>query len=341
MESLCSLVINWIGLQKANILILILFISIFSAALPVGLYVLFVWWMDRYEREPLWLVFLTFLWGAIGGVFFAFVGSLVLSQIMSPFTGDYQSVLDIVLVAPVIEEPSKIAILFVLLLSREFDNTTDGIVYGATVGLGFSMTENFFYFIGGYMESGVQGFINLIILRTLFSAVMHSCASATFGACIGFFRYRHWSLQWMLGPLLGFILGTMIHGAYNGALVWGESTDNPLISVGGLVLVPVLCAIMIALTQLSLYREHRLLREELEEEAVNGVLPLAHANIIPFALKRRKKGWVDRTVDRDTYVRVATLLAFRKRQSRLTNDPSFVREVHELRRRIRQLLSPL
>ena len=48
--------------------------------------------------------------------------------------------------APLIEEPTKAIILFAIVRSRHFDNTTDGFVYGAAAGLGFAMTENFMYF---------------------------------------------------------------------------------------------------------------------------------------------------------------------------------------------------
>ena len=37
---------------------------VFATLLILG-YLLFIWWLDRYEREPIWLVGLTFLWGAI------------------------------------------------------------------------------------------------------------------------------------------------------------------------------------------------------------------------------------------------------------------------------------
>ena len=52
------------------------------------------------------------------------------------------------MIAPLIEEPAKALCLLALYRSREFDNATDGFVYGAAAGLGFGMTENFFYFGG-------------------------------------------------------------------------------------------------------------------------------------------------------------------------------------------------
>ncbi len=40
-------------------------VAILGALIPTILYVLFVWWLDCYEKEPLWLLAFAFLWGAI------------------------------------------------------------------------------------------------------------------------------------------------------------------------------------------------------------------------------------------------------------------------------------
>ena len=42
-----------------------LVVAALGALIPTISYVLFVWWLDRYEKEPFWLLALAFLWGAI------------------------------------------------------------------------------------------------------------------------------------------------------------------------------------------------------------------------------------------------------------------------------------
>ena len=42
--------------------------STVCACVPMFAFLVAVWWLDRYDREPVWLIGLTFLWGAIGGV---------------------------------------------------------------------------------------------------------------------------------------------------------------------------------------------------------------------------------------------------------------------------------
>src|SRR5262245_22628438 len=95
-----------------------------------------VWWLDRYDREPVWLVVAVFLWGAVGAVVPAILFSAAielsanaaLATVGLPQTDTWFTP---VIVAPLVEEPCKAAILLLLLRNRHFDNMTDGFVYGA------------------------------------------------------------------------------------------------------------------------------------------------------------------------------------------------------------------
>lgn len=42
----------------------IIFVSLIAAAAPVLAVLFFIWWVDRYDREPLGYVFAAFLWEA-------------------------------------------------------------------------------------------------------------------------------------------------------------------------------------------------------------------------------------------------------------------------------------
>src|SRR5258706_13058636 len=50
--------------------------AILAAALPTAVYSLLLWWLDRYEKEPLPLILAAFLWGALPA--FALAGLLEL-----------------------------------------------------------------------------------------------------------------------------------------------------------------------------------------------------------------------------------------------------------------------
>ena len=66
-------------------------------------------------------------------------------------------------------------------LTRNFDNATDGFVYGTAVGVGFAVTENYLYAtgIGINNQTGGSGLLVLIAGRTLFRFSPHMSVSRT------------------------------------------------------------------------------------------------------------------------------------------------------------------
>ena len=55
-----------------------LFISLAAAIIPTVIYVLIFYWADRYEREPLWLTAVAFIWGAVPAIIVSIIGEFVL-----------------------------------------------------------------------------------------------------------------------------------------------------------------------------------------------------------------------------------------------------------------------
>jgi RsiW-degrading membrane proteinase PrsW (M82 family) len=123
---------------------------------------LVVYLLDAYEREPLSLVFGALLWGAVAATSLAGLANhdwgAVVARLLGP---DAASRWTAALTAPLVEETLKaVGVVLVYLIARsEINGLVDGFVYGATVGLGFSVVENVFYFIGqfGGQPSGVLG----------------------------------------------------------------------------------------------------------------------------------------------------------------------------------------
>jgi RsiW-degrading membrane proteinase PrsW (M82 family) len=313
-------------------------ISAVAAAGPVLLYLIAIWRLDRYRREPLWLVGLTFLWGA--------AGAMLLSYLVTKGVIDAAKVKDARLssglIAPLSEEAAKAMVLLLLLLTPRFDNTTDGLIYGAAAGLGFAMTENFLYFINADQAGGAATWRKVVIVRSLASALLHCTATAAAGAIIGRFRYRGAVKQWLLAPLLGLAVAASMHGAFNSALVASQRTHDKGYSLMAFAIIPIAAIALFAITMISLHREHRMLAFELREEAAMGLLPPAHADILPFYRKRQRRDWLDPRIDKKQYVECATLLAFRKWQSKLPagSRPEIAADIKELRQKIAALLAP-
>ena len=124
-------------------LVTVITIAALLALAPTLVYALVVWWLDRHEKEPLPLLVVAFVWGAIPAVILALVLEIAagfpLQQIVA--TAQAREITTASLIAPIVEECVKAIILVVLFLAykREFDNVLDGVVYGAMVGLGFAL----------------------------------------------------------------------------------------------------------------------------------------------------------------------------------------------------------
>ncbi len=303
-------------------------LSVPCAVLPVLGFLWLIWWMDRYDREPIWLFGLAFLWGAGGGVVLALVTSHAAADV---------GLIELVKWAPLIEEPAKALVLLLIVTSAHFDNTTDGFVYGAAAGLGFGMTENFFYFRHAAEGGDLLAFALLVALRSLYSALMHASATSVVGAALGWAKFRPGPSRWIIIPG-GMAVALGIHGLWNWLLAAGAAGSITL-GLLDFILFPVEFGILFAIFQLCLLDEKRILERELQEEVDLGVIPPKHLEFLGAYRRRSLPGWLPEEMDHRAYVRAATTLAFRKHQLRNTASPDFYAvEVTRLRQQILQLL---
>jgi len=292
--------------------------SALAAIIPMLSYLLIIWWADRYDREPFWLVLKNYLWGALGAVTFAIVWSVLISALVSVFVKDeiHLGNIETILVAPFVEEITKGAFLFLTIRNKKFDNITDGIVYGGAIGLGFGMTENFLYFIT-YGDT-LANWMLIVIIRTLFSAVMHCVSTATFGAFLAYSRFKKASLK-IFYVLTGLIIAIFIH------LAWNLSVSFEQTTLLGFLFMIFTIAIFISVFAISISGERKIIFIELLDEAQTGLIPMEHLHILNSP-KRNRFGWVDESI-RKLYIKAATTLAFRKMQ--LKNATGFSRTYYE------------
>lgn len=302
--------------------------SLVFALVPMLFYLWGIWLMDRYDREPVGLLLLNFAWGALGAIFFGIVFSLSISATLG--SSDFH---DAILVAPVVEELMKGVFLFWTVRDRRFDNITDGVVYGMAIGLGFGMTENFLYFYGA---TTAGEWVFLVIIRTLFTAVMHAMATGVFGAFMGLTKFGAPARRIPL-RLLGMLLAIGMHVLWNVSV----SINNPAMAGLGSIFIVLSVIVIVMVVQLALLAENRLLIRELTDESEHGLIPATHLQYLPYTNKRKLVGWLSPVVDRKRYVQAATRLAFRRFQSRACpaeQREGYLAEVETLREEIRDLL---
>ncbi|HEX6746053.1 MAG TPA: PrsW family intramembrane metalloprotease [Longimicrobium sp.] len=185
------------------------------AVLPVPFYVALALWVDRYEREPRWMLAAAFLWGATGAVFFAFIFNSIASVFFGAIGGGNAAQLGgSVLSAPFVEELAKATALFLFFFWKkdEFDNVIDGIIYAAMVGLGFAMTENVSYYGQALAADGLGG---TFFVRGVLAPFSHPLFTAMTGIGLGLSRETLRRELKTIAPLAGLALAMGLHATWN------------------------------------------------------------------------------------------------------------------------------
>ncbi len=189
-----------------------------------------IYWLDRYEKEPLLLLGGVFLWGAIGAATAAFLVNTLFGVGIYLFTSS-EAATDLAtgtLIAPVVEETLKgLAVLTVFLLARsEFDSYMDGIVYAGIVALGFAASENVYYIYShGFLEGSYGGLLWVAFVRICLVGWQHPFYTAFFGIGLALARMnRNYAVK-VFAPLVGLALGIIFHSLHNtiGSLIHGFS----------------------------------------------------------------------------------------------------------------------
>jgi RsiW-degrading membrane proteinase PrsW (M82 family) len=218
------------------------------ALIPLGICILGLHWIDRWDPEPRGALVFAFLWGAgISVVVTLVLGNYVLDLLSVALATTSTDVIGPVLQAPLVEEFAKGLGVLILVYSRRshFDGPVDGIVYAGTVAAGFAFTENILYFGSAVVESGNLGsLVSVFVLRGLFSPFAHVMFTAALGFTLGLAVSRGGGSGRVLPA---FILGLV--PAIAGHMLWNGGTVvlfNDFFSFYLLVQVPLFCAAVIA-----------------------------------------------------------------------------------------------
>lgn len=325
--------------------LLLLPLSVVAGVVPMVVFALIVWALDRYEREPLPLVGALFVWGGSFAVVLAIVFSSLFGlpvELALPGSG---AVAGPVLIAPLVEEPAKALGLVLLLASRggrtHYDGPVDGFVYGAAAGFGFAATENVLYFAGQALQGSVGGWLTLVFIRTLWSGMMHGVATSMVGACIGWARFRKPGVRALAGGL-GLAVAMVTHGAWNAAATFDQLLHREGALIGGMMLLlPFAFFGLFLLYQLCILDEAVAVRRQLSDEVERGTLDRELARYVGSWL-RRTTGRPPRPLSQRRHlVATAMRLGLRKQQAVLLGaraPQQLAFEIDALRRELRTLV---
>jgi RsiW-degrading membrane proteinase PrsW (M82 family) len=178
------------------------------ALAPVVFLMTYLYVRDEYDREPLQHLIIAFVLGILTAFPVVFVGGQLRTLLGVGMGSDiWGIVVYAFVVVALTEEGMKYLVLrnYAYRL-KEFDEPYDGIMYGATISLGFAAIENVLY----VMEGGQE-----VALLRMFTAVP---AHAVFGILMGYFAGRAKFMAKgspQIERLKGLLIAVLFHGLYD------------------------------------------------------------------------------------------------------------------------------
>ncbi|MES1172741.1 MAG: PrsW family intramembrane metalloprotease [Myxococcales bacterium] len=201
------------------------FLAFLVIAPTVFVYFLIIKGMDRYEPEPLWLLSVVFLWGAVVATLMAIIMNGVGEDVMSaalhaPVASSIVQSSTASFVAPLVEESCKgSGLLLLWLLSsiwfHEVDGALDGAIYGGVIGLGFTLTEDVLYVGGAAAQGGAAAFGALFLVRTVAAGLSHASFTAMTGLGVGVASETSNPALKFLAPIAGWMAAVGLHFVHN------------------------------------------------------------------------------------------------------------------------------
>lgn len=191
------------------------------AAAPVVLVLLWFYHKDKFQKEPLRMLFYAFLAGCVS-IFPAIIIEFTWQNQGFTQVGDnYYLAFYAFVVVAFSEEISKFVFLRRILNKPYVDEPYDGILYSVMVSMGFAFVENIFY----VFEHG----LGVGIMRA-FTAIP---AHATFAAVMGYFLGKaKFNGNFIGNTIFGILGAVLLHGFYDYFLF---INNIPLIQLGALV----------------------------------------------------------------------------------------------------------
>jgi RsiW-degrading membrane proteinase PrsW (M82 family) len=295
-------------------------VSLFFGFVPMFIFAAFVYWLDRYEKEPKILFGAAFFWGVVIAAGGAFILNTAFGIGIYAFTGSEGAAEfgTTSIVAPIIEEFLKglaVAIVF-FMFYREFDSILDGIIYGGVAALGFAATENTLYiFRNGYQEGGWEGLFFLVFVRVILVGWQHPFYTAFTGIGFAVARTNRNMFIKLIAPLIGYGMAVTTHAFHNtfGGLIGGLEglAVGTIIDWFGWTLMLVFIIWMIV-------HERNIVRNNLYAEVTSGL-------ISPAQYQKALSPWTVTTAGlsgRNTsrFYQVCGELAHKKEQARKHGD---------------------
>jgi RsiW-degrading membrane proteinase PrsW (M82 family) len=191
-------------------------IRLFIIAITPALAIIFgIYLSDRYDREPLKYLMLTFILGALSVIPTIIVEEILLKA--NIFTGVLGAFYTSFIVAGLTEEYFKrLVVLEVPYKTKYFNEKLDGIVYGVFSAMGFATVENIVYVVYRYTNNRYIG-----LYRGIFSVPAHGVFGITMGYYLSLAKFDTDKKRAKRNLMRSLYMPLILHGIFDFILMAG------------------------------------------------------------------------------------------------------------------------
>lgn len=177
-----------------------------TASAPSLAIMIYVYWRDKFDKEPLTLLARSFFLGVLSA------GVAIVLQYAAdyffPFEpGGYftSTAIKTYLKVGLSEEWAKFILLYLFIFpNKNFDEPYDGITYAVMISMGFASFENVLYM--------VRYGNDVIYLRALTAVPAHATFAIGMGYYVGLAKFSKFKNAYLV---LGLLVATLMHGTYD------------------------------------------------------------------------------------------------------------------------------
>lgn len=188
-------------------------LALFALAIgPAVAIILFTYAKDKNEREPISVLFVSFLAGC-----FSILPAIILESILPaivPGSGSNNlfsiAIYTFVIIAASEEFSKYIFLRYYAYKKPAFNEPFDGIIYAIMVGMGFATVENLMYVFGTETVGSAWATAGL---RALTAVPAHATFAAVMGYYVGLAKFNRKNEKALL--FQGFLFATILHGFYD------------------------------------------------------------------------------------------------------------------------------
>ncbi len=212
---------------------------------------IYVYWRDKFEKDPFYLLLACFALGAfsiIPAVFFEVFFDSVFH--FDESRNLFKAIIEAFIFIGLVEEGFKYFCLRVFIFNRkEFNEPYNGITYAVMISMGFAMVENFFYVFPGDGSGG----LSTALVRAITAVPAHAVNAVMMGFFVGLAKMNPQNRRSL--NITGLTVATFFHGAYDFFL-----TEKAIPGITGGAFLALIVAIFLSFRAIKIHRQYSYLR---------------------------------------------------------------------------------